>query len=167
MIYYIIILSFFSLYMLLLIDFFVSYTIGWVVYYSVNLPKHIAVSGNIGCTNPTVTLNGTSTTANVTYLWSGPGGFSSPLQNPTTSVTGQYTVQVTGANGCTKTAQVDVNGSTTLPDATATGGTLTCANPQIQINGNSNTPNVTWSWTGPGGPYSLQNPFVNQPGTYQ
>ena len=126
-----------------------------------------SASGNIGCNTPTVTLNGSSTTPSVTYAWTGPGGFTSPIQNPMTGTLGDYIVTVTGANGCTATAPVTVNGSLTVPNASATGGTLTCSATQVQMNGESSTPNVTYSWTGPGGFAStVQDPFVTNPGTY-
>ncbi len=126
-----------------------------------------SASGNIGCNNPTITLNGSSTTPNVSYAWTGPNGFSSAAQNPSASDIGTYTVTVTGTNGCTNTAPVTVNGSLAAPNASATGGTITCTATQIQLNGGSPTPNVTYSWSGPGGFSStLEDPFVTAPGNY-
>lgn len=64
------------------------------------------------------TLNLTSISSNgtapYTFLWTGPNGFSSALQNPsfiTTSLleTGSYTVQVTDANNCMALADIDVD----------------------------------------------------------
>ena len=68
------------------------------------------VSGQLTCASGTsVTLSATSPVAGVSYSWSGPGGFTSTLQNPTVSVAGTYNVAVTNpANGCTATASVPV-----------------------------------------------------------
>jgi PKD repeat protein len=51
------------------------------------------------------------------YSWSGPNGFSSPLQNPTipnatTAMSGTYTLTVTDANGCQDDASTDVEVTT-------------------------------------------------------
>jgi hypothetical protein len=65
-------------------------------------------------------LNLTSTPAGATsYSWTGPGGYTSSVQNPTISSVnetrdGVYTVVVTGTNGCVNTA-------------TTTVGTITCS----------------------------------------
>ena len=53
----------------------------------------------------------------VSWLWSGPNGFSSTAQNPTISnvsllANGTYTVTITDANNCTETRTVDVQIST-------------------------------------------------------
>jgi gliding motility-associated-like protein len=64
------------------------------------------------CIGSTLTLQ-TQTVAGATYAWSGPNGFTSPLQNPTKgNVTaadaGNYTVTITVA-GCTGPASAGVN----------------------------------------------------------
>ena len=60
------------------------------------------------CAGNNLTLNASSPSSSATYLWSGPGGFTSTQQNPTINSTtiansGTYYVTVT-ANGCTSTA---------------------------------------------------------------
>jgi hypothetical protein len=132
------------------------------------LPGAIAsVAGTITCPTPTVTLNGNSPTNNVTYNWGGPNSYSASGQNPTAASSGTYTVTVTGANGCTSTANTNVNGNTLIPDLSATGGILTCGMPSINIGANSNTNNVSYAWTGPGAfNSSVQNPLVSVVGTY-
>jgi hypothetical protein len=74
----------------------------------------------------TVLLNVTPyTTGSYTYSWTGPGGFTSSLQNPTVPVpttTTTYTVVVTDTTGCavTKTMTVKIGASTPV---TITGNT--------------------------------------------
>ncbi len=131
-------------------------------------PQNVTATGGVlSCAASSVILTGSSSSPNVTYAWTGPGGFTSNQQNPSVSSTGTYTLTVTGANGCTATATATVTGDSNLPNASATGGTLTCTNNSISISGNSTTAGVTYGWTGPGGFTSnQQNPNVSAPGTY-
>jgi len=110
----------------------------------------------------------------VSYLWSGPNGFTSTLQNPglglaQINMAGNYTVTVTNAEGCSSTASVNlvVNQS---PNGTAS------VTPQFVCVGNtaqlSASGGQSYLWRGPGGFVSTQqNPVINvtshvQGGTY-
>lgn len=126
-----------------------------------------ATGGSITCAASSTILQGNSTSPGVSYAWTGPNGYSSALQNPTVSVTGTYTLTVTGQNGCTATATATVSGDSNLPNATATGGTLTCSTTSVALGGNSTTPGVSYAWAGPNGFTSnLQNPAVTSQGLY-
>ncbi|MBS1547567.1 MAG: T9SS type A sorting domain-containing protein, partial [Bacteroidetes bacterium] len=72
-----------------------------VVDQDITAPGAQAMGGLIDCTTQSVMLHGYG---NGTFSWSGPGGFTSTEQNPVVSVSGGYTLTVTGANGCTSTA---------------------------------------------------------------
>jgi gliding motility-associated-like protein len=123
--------------------------------------------GAIGCTTPTVQLNGGPGTPGNTFVWSGPNGFFSTAQNPNAGTAGIYSVVVRGANGCTSVASAPVFGDTLAPNAVATGGTVTCGVQSISIFGNSDTNDVTFGWSGPAGFASgLQNPMVSDTGAY-
>lgn len=102
------------------------------------------------------------------YLWSGPNGFTSTLQNPvinnvTTSNSGTYTLKVTSPNGCAATATLNIV-IMAAPVATAfadqnnvcEGGTV-----YLHATGGS-----AYKWSGPAGWSSnLQNPIIyNIPG---
>jgi hypothetical protein len=114
------------------------------------------------CEGGTIQLNAPAV-AGATYAWTGPGGFTSALQNPTrASATladaGTYSVTVT-VNTCVSpagTTDVFVNTIPATPTATNTGPY--CPGTTIQLD----TPLVegaTYAWTGPGGFTSaLQNP---------
>ncbi|MBL7883964.1 MAG: gliding motility-associated C-terminal domain-containing protein [Bacteroidia bacterium] len=124
----------------------------------------------IPCGSTTATLSGTSTTAGVTYSWTGPGGFTSTSQNPTVSSPGTYTLTVTDpANPtCPATAQQTVNLAPGGPVVT-TGATqlLTCGVTTVGLSGNSTNTDIVYSWSGPGGFTSTsQNPNVSEPGVY-
>ncbi|WP_343748589.1 PKD domain-containing protein [Fluviicola sp.] len=61
------------------------------------------------CEGTAIQLNGSSTTAGVTYSWSGPNGYASQVQNPSdATVSGTYTL-IVSLNNCTSTASTQVS----------------------------------------------------------
>lgn len=122
-------------------------------------PQPTVTANNNGpiCTTNTASLTGTG---GGTYNWSGPGGFTSALQNPTIpnvalANAGVYSLTVT-LNGCVGTATTNLAISTTTAAANNTGPY--CAGATIQLNGTAGT---SYTWTGPGGFTSnLQNPTI-------
>lgn len=132
-----------------------------------NVPDLVATGGAIGCTNTSVQLMSNSTVTGVTYDWSGPGGFSSSMQNPTVTDAGTYTVSITAPNGCIATADAVVTSNTGAPDIAASGGAIDCTNTSVQLMSNSTVAGVTYAWSGPGGFSStIQNPTATDAGTY-
>ncbi len=130
-------------------------------------PNASATGAIISCASSTVTINGNSTTPGATYSWTGPGNFSSTMQNPSVNTIGDYILTVEGPNGCTTTATATVSPDANVPNASASGGTLDCNVATVTINGASTTPGVTPSWTGPNGFTSTSfTPTVSVPGTY-
>jgi gliding motility-associated-like protein len=97
-----------------------------------------------------------------TYAWSGPNGFNSNLQNPTVNNagnvnSGSYTINVTDANGCTGTANVNVVVNA-LPAANANNNSPVCAGDNVQLNASGGT---VYSWSGPAGYINNnQNPIM-------
>lgn len=130
-------------------------------------PNASASGGVISCTASSTTITGSSTTPGATYLWSGPGGYSSVNATNSVSTVGTYTLTVYGQNGCTTTATADVLPDANLPNATADGGEITCLVTSVTLQGASTSPGVTFGWTGPGGFTSpLPSPTVTTPGDY-
>ncbi|RMG84841.1 MAG: PKD domain-containing protein [Bacteroidetes bacterium] len=128
----------------------------------------------LDCAHASVTLDGTGSSQGngETYSWSGPGIVSGAnTLTPTVNATGTYTLTVTGANGCTKTSEVEVNEDFTIPTADA-GPTVnfTCNAASVVLDGTNSSQgnNFTYLWTGPeviSGENTLQ-PTVGQTGTY-
>ena len=116
-------------------------------------------------TNPTVCLNQTiNLTANggTAYSWSGPNVFSSALQNPTLPnatliMSGQYTVTVTSAAGCTNTA-ISTATVYPLPNPAIVSNTP-CVGTTLNLSGSGG---ATYTWLGPNSFNSnTQNPNIN------
>lgn len=130
-------------------------------------PDASATGAVLSCSAASVQISGSSTTSNVSYAWTGPGGFASNMQNPSVSAVGDYVLTVTSTPGCESTATATVTADTDVPDASAEGGLLSCAVSSIEISGSSSTSGVSYSWTGPGGFTSnMQNPMVSAAGIY-
>jgi hypothetical protein len=98
------------------------------------------------------------------YAWTGPNGFTSPLQNPSISGAavanlGTYVLTVRNASGCYGSAStlVIVNPP---PSTVASNSGPYCEGQAIQLTGGPNGM-VSYSWTGPGGFTStLQSPAI-------
>ena len=132
-------------------------------------PPDLAASNNgpFTCTQTSVTINASSSTSGLSFLWTGPG-FSSNLQNVPVSQPGTYSVVATNpSNGCSRAAQTVVLSDNTPPAANSSAdGPLTCADTLVQLTG-SPSGNFSYAWTGPGGfTSSLQNPVATSAGTY-
>ncbi len=145
-------------------------TINLIVPQNTTIPNISATGAKIDCANPIVTAKGNSTTPNVKFNWSGPGGFSATTKDATgINTKGTYTFTVTDkVNGCSSAQDVTVDEDIQTPDLVLTGGTLTCTNNKsVTLTATSKTAGVTYSWTGPNGFTSTQqNPVVTAAGTY-
>ncbi len=114
----------------------------------------------ISCNNPSVTLNGNSTSQGVTYSWS-PGGSTPTSSSTDVNSSGNYTLTVTDQiNGCNSSVVVTVNIDTLSPIADAgVDQTLTCTLNSVSLNGSSNITGVAYFWQGP----SSGTPAGNSP----
>lgn len=124
-------------------------------------PSPTIAPNNTGpyCAGTTIQLNAGGT--GTTYSWTGPGGFTSGLQNPTRPATvangGTYNLTVTSA-GCSSTASTTVVVNP-LPTIAPSNTGPYCAGTTIQLNAGGT--GTTYSWTGPNGFTSaIQNPTL-------
>jgi gliding motility-associated-like protein len=129
-------------------------------------PTASAGSNSITCSTTTVALTGGP--ASLTYTWTGPGfSGNTNSQNATATAPGNYTLAVTGANGCTNTAVTTVGTNTVLPSPTAASvGSVTCNTSTVALNGGPSA--LTYTWTGPGfsGSTNSQNATATATGNY-
>ena len=123
-------------------------------------PLPVTTASNTGsyCPGQTISL---SATGGGTYLWSGPGAYTSTLQNPTrptatTAMSGLYTLTVT-LNGCTATASTSVTVNPT-PVVTASNTGAYCPGQTISL---ASGGGGTYAWSGPNSFTSTnQNPNI-------
>ncbi|HRI58091.1 MAG TPA: gliding motility-associated C-terminal domain-containing protein [Saprospiraceae bacterium] len=131
----------------------------------------------ISCADPTVSLDGTGSSAGTsfTYNWSGGQIVSGQTTlNPVVAAAGSYILTVTdGANGCIAIAVVVVPENTAAPAvAIPLPELLTCIQKEVTLTGNlpGSLPDFTADWTTTNGHFiSGQNslfPIVDQPGAY-
>ncbi|MCX6323120.1 MAG: GEVED domain-containing protein, partial [Sphingobacteriales bacterium] len=83
----------------------------------------------------------------ITFLWSGPGGFTSTQQNPTATATvnGTYSVIFTSSAGCSATASTNAVTVNPRPTAAISGGAIYCSGQ----GSTSTTLNIALTGTGP------------------
>ncbi|MDX2133148.1 MAG: gliding motility-associated C-terminal domain-containing protein [Saprospiraceae bacterium] len=133
-------------------------------------PQNVMASGGtLDCNTPVTFLNGSADSPNATWNWTGPGGFSSSVQNPTdVTAPGLYTLTVVNnGNGCSAGTTIFVTADFTPPDVSATADTLTCVVSQVQILTATASGNLAYRWVGPAGFQSVEeSPWVGHPGSY-
>ncbi len=110
------------------------------------------------CVGATIQLNAS---AAASYTWSGPGTFTSNIQNPTrpaatVTMSGTYNL-VVAAGSCTASATTNVLVNP-LPTPTASNNSPVCVGQTINFTGSAG---VTYTWTGPSSfTMMVQNPTI-------
>jgi gliding motility-associated-like protein len=125
---------------------------------SISTPTAVANNSGPYCAGTTIQL---STAAATSFTWSGPGGFSSGIQNPTiagatTAMSGVYSVTL-DFSGCVASATTSVTVNP-LPVPTATNNSPICQGQALSLIGGGAS---TYTWSGPGGYTSTSsNPVI-------
>jgi gliding motility-associated-like protein len=130
--------------------------------------------GAITCGNETVTLLPNTNAQKLQYQWSGPSNFSFNEKNPTVRIPGNYSVTVTGENGCKNIADVQVVRRDDAPLAKIIAPSeYDCTKTRIELDasGSANGKNINYKWTtNDGYIFSGKNtlrPLVATYGTYK
>ena len=134
----------------------------------------------LSCTNSTITLDGTGSSAGTeyTYQWITSNGNIVSGENslaPEVNATGTYELVVTSAiNGCTISDEVEITQDSSLPVADAGDGfEITCQVFDGTLDGSASTINsdITFEWTTTDGNIvsgaNSLTPFINEAGVYQ
>jgi gliding motility-associated-like protein len=125
----------------------------------------------LSCTDPSITLSGSSSTPGAQFSWTGPGivGGSS-ASAVEVNQEGTYVLTVTNpANGCTASDNALVTENAASPVLSiATPSELNCLVSEISLEGSSSVQNAVVAWTGPGlsGPSDVLITTATAPGTY-
>ncbi len=119
------------------------------------------------CSNPDVILEPVVSPNPLQVVWTGPDGFTSDDLYPLVWKGGQYTITVTGPNGCTAAAETWVSNNMDLPVSNFNAEPITCQQPSTVITSIGNYNNLVFAWTGPNGFSSSDpQPVVTEPGQY-
>ena len=106
----------------------------------------VVTNPGYGCSGSSVQLicDPYNTTGYVTYSWSGPNGFRSSSQNPTTAYgSGTYYVTITDQNGCTASGSTIVSVSSP-PTPTVSNSTI-CTGQSATLTASNCAGTVTWN----------------------
>lgn len=125
-----------------------------------NLPIASPASNSPICAGKQISLMSSQAK---TYIWTGPNGFTSIVQNPIipnsdTLHAGTYILSITDDNNCSNASAIIV-AINPAPNALASSNGPLCDGSQIML---SSSGGNTFSWSGPGGFNTLsQNPTLN------
>jgi hypothetical protein len=133
------------------------------------LPASLPGSNSPSCIGGNIAFRDTAAYDIASWLWTGPAGFVSFLQNPViTAVTianaGTYSVTTVhiGCPASTATTVVAVNN--VFPPRPSVGHSFACAGNNLNLTASADTiaPGITFHWSGPAGFTStLQNPVIS------
>lgn len=134
-----------------------------------SFPNVSATSNSPVCQGGSLQLSANSTMQNVTFVWSGPGGFMAIGANAGTNMpaTGPYMVTVSTANGCTNVATTPVNviAPPEVTSVTHTAPVCVDCSTDALLQATIFTQNgpLTYMWTGPNGfSSSFPQPVIPQ-----
>ncbi len=127
-------------------------------------PEPTASSNSPVCEGGTINLFAVSITG-ASYVWNGPDGFTSTIQNPTipdatASKNGTYTVTAS-AGTCVNSSSTNVTIASNPPTPIASSNSPVCEVERLELRV-QNIPSASYSWIGPTGFNSnLQNPNID------
>lgn len=133
--------------------------------FTINPTPTVSVAGSTVCNTQTATLQ-SNFPLGASAFWTGPLSFTSALQNPVltnppVTASGNYTLLVTSATGCTNSAVTSLTVSA-MPTANFTSNSPQCQGGTINFNSAGSSGSTNFSWAGPNGFSSLSpNPGIS------
>ena len=112
-------------------------------------PDLLVFADTITCSQSSVTLSVISSQDNLNYEWQGPNGFSANIGNPEVMISGTYQLTVTGSNGCSNNATLEVEQDESFPFAIVNDADEITCNLQTVIldgTGSSVGDDFTYEW---------------------
>lgn len=123
------------------------------IYDGVDYPEISAQGGVLNCYFPEIALTANSGQSNVSFAWTGPGGFVADTAQPTVGIGGNYALVVMDLeSGCTSDTIVEVIDEIIYPIAeSGTAEALTCSVTSMLLNGAGSTQGAEYNyqWSGP------------------
>ena len=124
-------------------------------------------SDTITCINPQALLTGNSNTENVTFEWTGPGGFYSSDSIVNVTVPGLYFLRVRDENDCSTLDSVWVTEDLRRPDAMIFADTIYCESMPATISSTTTPSNSGRAWFYSGQRISTDSEIMSsEPGIY-
>ncbi len=126
----------------------------------------ILQSNPLNCAYPETTLSLESLQDDMIVQWSGPDIDNPGFVEQSISKAGEYTVEVTGPNGCLTQKSITVDIDTIHPNISIAGASITCSSGKTNLSVDSDIPIVEYIWSGPEFSSTESNPLVFTQGSY-
>lgn len=131
------------------------------------LPSFDLATDSINCDHPEAQIQVIPSPGNISIEWFGANGSLGTDNILLISEGGQYRVEVTGENGCSRDSIFQIMEDSSPPELSLQGDTITCEKNEIWARGTSPDPDLEFSWTG--GNIIRSNgdsALIGSPGTY-
>ncbi len=137
------------------------------IYQDIGKPDLISFNDTLNCLKRIANLSAVSMRDSLSYLWTGPNGFTANLKSISVSQAGNYTIRVSTKDDCFSVATVEVVEDTLTPDLKLLPDTLNCLKTETNLDFISSSNLILYNWSGPGNFLSNQkNPLVSRGGNY-
>lgn len=110
-------------------------------------PQLIVFSDTLNCLKTQTSLRFSSKDPIQSFAWSGPGGFTSSLQNPIISSGGNYTLKLTGTNYCTALDSLNILIDTIKPRLQLQFDSINCMKREVDLVAMVMPIQLVGSWT--------------------
>ena len=127
----------------------------------------IDLSNQITCVLDDVTLSIADYEPSWSLDWTGDGVLDTTAEIIVTDQVGEYTVEITGPNGCRSLDTMEVRYDTTAAIIEVFGDPITCTVGKVFLNVTSDIPLVSYEWTGSNFTSTAVEPLVFEIGFYQ